>query len=520
MSQTLSAEMKSEVATIDKNPFAVIYNGLLRPNDATLATRGGAVGLKIYDEIERDCHAFSVLQKRKLALVARPVVVDPASTALRDRKAAQFVEAQLQSFAFDNLCLGLLDAILKGYAVSEIVWKKVEGRAEGGIGIAYALPREQRCFGFTPQREPRLLTRSNPWPGEAVPPRKFIVHRYGAKDGNPYGLGLGTRLFWPVWFKRQGIQFWLTFADKFGSPTAVGKYPTGATTQDRNTLLQALGALSQDSGVIIPEGMAIEFLEAARSGTVNTYESLCRYMDEEISKAVLGETLSTTMGGGSSSRAASQTHNSVRLELVQADADLLSDTLNASLIRWLVELNLPGAKPPRVRRDCAEPEDLKSRAERDKILISMGYKPSLQYIQQTYGEDWAEAPKPDSEKPDPAQTPALARQQPPNDAAKVDELAEEAAFAEGVDSARADQASLVDGAEALAGDYAHLLARRVANLLALLEQTQDLQTFREHLASLLADDASAPVQDALLRARFSAHLLGHQHGTAPAAPAP
>ena len=31
---------------------------------------------KIYDEIERDCHAYGLLQKRKLAVVARPWQVE------------------------------------------------------------------------------------------------------------------------------------------------------------------------------------------------------------------------------------------------------------------------------------------------------------------------------------------------------------------------------------------------------------------------------------------------------------
>ena len=69
--------------------------------------------------------------------------------------------------------------------------------------------------------------------GEELPDRKFIIHSVGGKDGSPYGLGVGHRLFWPVFFKRQGISFWLIFAEKFGTPTAVGKYPGGADPGDQ-----------------------------------------------------------------------------------------------------------------------------------------------------------------------------------------------------------------------------------------------------------------------------------------------
>ena len=42
-----------------------------------------------------------------------------------------------------------------------------------------------------------------------------------------------------------------------------------------------IGAIATDAGITIPEGMAIELLEAARSGTAD-FEKLCRYMDEAI----------------------------------------------------------------------------------------------------------------------------------------------------------------------------------------------------------------------------------------------
>ncbi|MCB6182324.1 DUF935 domain-containing protein [Leeia sp. TBRC 13508] len=360
----------------------------MRPQDDTLATRGGGKGLKIYDEIERDCHAFSVLQKRKLALIARPIIVEAASPSRLDKKARDLVEAQLNSIGFDRLCQHLMDAVLKGYAAAEIIWE-LRGSE---VWVSKFKAKDARRFAFGDNEEVRLLTRSNMWPGEEVPPGKFIVHRYGAKDGNPYGLGMGSRLFWPVFFKRQGIQFWLTFADKFGSPTALGKYPQGTPEDQQQELLDALERISHDAGVAIPEGMELTLLEAARSGSINTYESLCRYMDEEMSKAVLGETLSTSVQGGS--YAAARTHNEVRLELVQADADLLTDTLTEQLVSWIVAFNVPGANLPRVYRDCSVPEDLQQRADRDEKLGKVGYRPTLASVQQVYGEGYEEIPKP------------------------------------------------------------------------------------------------------------------------------
>jgi phage gp29-like protein len=376
-------DLMVEVATVERDFIAPPYGGIMYPSDDTLISRGGGKGLKIYDDLERDGHTYAVLQKRKMAIIAREYVVEAASEKPLDVQAAELVRTQLANANFDLVCLNLMDAILKGYAVGEVMWKLTPD----GIVLDEVRPKDQRRFVFDTQSQVRLLTMENIIEGIPVPDRKFLVHRFGAKYGNPYGLGLGHKLFWPVYFKRQGITFWLTFADKFGSPTAIGEYPANASQEERNKLLRALYAISREAGITIPNGMAIKFLEAARSGSIDTYEKLCRYMDEQISECVLGETLTTNIGS-TGSRAASETHNEVRKELSKADADLLSETLNKSLLPWIVELNLPGATPPKVWRVFKEAEDLDKRATRDQIIFGMGYRPTPEYIRQTYGEGW------------------------------------------------------------------------------------------------------------------------------------
>jgi phage gp29-like protein len=373
-----------EIATVQRSLVTPVYGGILPNTDETLRTRGGGKGLAIYDEVERDAHAFAVLNKRKLAVIRREWEVRPASDAAADVRLADLVRGQIAALGFDQASHGLLDAILKGFAVGEVLWE-----ADGNELVAAAVkPRDQRRFVFDPEGRPRLLTSVQPSLGEELPERKFIVHSTGAKDGSPYGRGLGSILFWPVFFKRKGITFWLTFADKFGSPTAVGKYPAGTETAQRDLLLEALKAIAQESEIVIPDGMQVEFLEAARTGSIDTYEKLARYMDEQISEAVLGETLTTNIGDVGS-KAASETHNDVREEIAKADADLLSATLNRTLVRWIAELNDPAAAQPTVWRLFEEEEDLSARADRDTKLWQMGLEPEDEtYWERTYGEKW------------------------------------------------------------------------------------------------------------------------------------
>lgn len=388
------ASLTREVATAARDWTHPLYLGIAQTYDPVLFSQGGVMALQAYRDLERDTHVHAILQKRKFAVVGRPWEVLPASDSPLDKKAADLVEAQLKGLGFDKLCLGLLDAQLMGFSVAEILWA-VRG---GQLWAAQAIMRRQERFifktldqGAKGAQDPwvmRLRTLTAPLDGDELPDRKFIVHRTGSFDNNPYGMGLGNQLYWPVEFKRQGLTFWLIFADKFGSPTVVGKYEPGATDTEKQELLNAALSVSTDGAIIHPVGMEMELLEAARAGSIDTYDKLCRYMDEQMSEAVLGETGSTNQHGSGGSRARDQVGNEVRLEVAQADADLLSATLQDTLIRWIVELNLPGAGLPSVWRSFEEPEDLKNRAERDGILFDMGFRPTLETITEVYGEGY------------------------------------------------------------------------------------------------------------------------------------
>lgn len=346
------------------------YTDVLDYVDDILLRRGGSEGLKVYDEIERDTHAYSVLQKRKHQLVAREWVVEPGGDNADDIAAADFVRDMLSTLPFDQICLSLLDATLKGFSVSEIIWAH-DGRHLRPDRI---ISLDQRRFVFDLEFKPRLLTMQAPAKGEELPGRKFIVHRFGVKGNNPYGLGLGHRLFWPVTFKREGVGFWMKFLERFAAPIPVGKYPIGSTPAAQRDLMMVLQAANQASAITVPLGTELETFEGKRTGAID-YPAWGRFWNSEMSKAALGETLTTEMGQNGA-RAASDTHASILDKLVDSDADLLSGTLNDQLIKWAVNAAYPNAAPPRVWRprpsnELQQEEILIKRAERRKKEIEV-----------------------------------------------------------------------------------------------------------------------------------------------------
>lgn len=490
----MAAPFGREVATIANDPYVPAFQTVLTPTDETLRNKGK--GLELYDEIRRDPHAFALLQKRKLEVVSREWDVYEASDKRLDRKAAELVRNQFRALNFDQLTRGLMGAVLKGFAVAEVIWANIDGT---WTAVAVKV-KKQRRFRFTEQGELRMLVRGNMMDGVPVPERKFIVHRYSIDDDDddPYGVGIGSVLYWPAWFKRQVLAHWLRSAERHAAPTVDASYEGSYDPKRQNEVLASVRKLANDGVIVHPSNVTIELLEAARGGGGDISEKLARYLDEMMSEAVLGETLSTN-AGERGARSLGEVHNEVRIAIAKADADLVSATIKATLAQWIVELNLPGAQVPDVWRDFDEPEDLDKKAQRDKTLHDMGYKPKdVQYINDTYGGDWVKKEPPKPETPDPAVAGPTA-----GDKSKLDEL-----FAD-------RPATEPDEAESLADQLGTLAQPAIDAMVAAIRREVDQAVSYEDLATRLLrlgsevgiDDLAALMEQAetvaLLRGRES-----------------
>ena len=378
--------------------------GYLPPTDKILKLRGN-YNYEFYEEILRDDQVQATFTQRRLAVVSKPTQVIPGGQRRIDKKAAEFIEETLQHIRWDTVTERMLYGRFYGYAIAEALWAR-----DGNQVVLDRLKiRNRRRFVFGPDFRPKLVTTDQP-NGEALPEQKFWWFATGADhDDEPYGLGLGHWLYWPVTFKRSQTAFWLIFLEKFGQPTVVGKYHKGANEDEKRDLLKATQAPRVDSGLIHPADMEIALLEASRSGSAD-YGAFYDRMNAAIAKVVVGQTMTTDEG---SSKSQSETHYKVRQDLIEADARLVNDSFNRSIVKWLIDWNFPGAAYPTVARELTEAPDLHKLALRDKFIHGMGFTPTRAYIENTYSVEIEE--NPDSQG-SVGEHPALA------EAAETDEL--------------------------------------------------------------------------------------------------
>lgn len=339
--------------------------------------------MELFEEMEeKDPHLFSCLQTRKLAVANLDYEVVDASNGVKDKEIAKFIREMMEEInKFEDSLYSLLDAIGKGFAVAEIIWKIENGRVK--VGELKWRPQKRFTFDDTGENL-RLLTEDAPVAGIDIPGNKFIIHKYRAKSGILARGGIVRIVSWMYIFKNYDVKDWVAFAEIFGMPLRVGKYGPNIAPDDKDLLIQAITQLGSDAAAVIPEGSSIEFIEAMKTSTINVYETLANFCNREMSKAILGQTLTSEVGD-KGSYAASKTHGEVRQDLIEADAKSLQGTIKAELIKPAVDYNFgPQTQYPGFKIHAELSENLQALATRDKTLVDMGVKIPASYAYKKY----------------------------------------------------------------------------------------------------------------------------------------
>ena len=349
--------------------------------------------MELFEEMEeKDTHLFSQLQTRKLAVTGLDWEVQPFSEEERDVAVAEFIDDQLHSLeSLNDVLLDILDAVGKGISLSEITWG-VDSQGRNVVeDITWVNPK--KIFWDSIDDAIKITTREYPQ-GIPLPNNKFIIHRYKAKSGHPSRAGVLRIVSWMYLFKNYDLKDWVSFCEVFGMPLRLGKYDASASDADKAALMEAIIQLGTDAAGIVPSTTTIEFIESNKQSSAEIYEKLARYCDEQMSKAVLGQTLTSDSGSGS--YAQSKTHNEVRKDLTAADANALENTLRRDLIRPLVEFNFGYGTPiPTLQFQTEDAEDLKETSEIYRTLAcDMGLEIPKRHLYKKFG-----IPKPEHGEP-------------------------------------------------------------------------------------------------------------------------
>ena len=362
-----------EIATRGRSTdFYSILQNLPDP-DPVLKKQGKDI--KIYRDLLSDPHVWACVQSRKSGVLSLMWEIDRGKAK---SKQAQVIENLFKSLDLNAIISEILNSVLFGFQPLEIMWKS---------NGSYTLPSEIKAkppewFVFDDNNNLKFKTKEN-FNGEELPPRKFLCPQYEPTYENPYGERTMSRIFWNVTFKKGGLKYWTKFVEKYGMPFLIGKHPRGTDKSENKNFANMLEAMVHDAVAVIPDDSTVEIQEAVKTSSSEVYERLMDKMNSEISKAILGQTLTTEVNN-KGSYAASKTHMDVRKDIIDADKRIVERTLN-QLIYWIYELNFAGQSDiPLFTMYEEEDVDL-TLAQRDKILADAGVKFTKNYLMKTYG---------------------------------------------------------------------------------------------------------------------------------------
>jgi phage gp29-like protein len=345
-------------------------------------------GYDLYDEVEHDPHVSAIMGQRKLACAGLEYQIVPASNDPRDLGIAELVQRALDGVSgISTDFYELLDSVGKGFSVSEVLWGI---DPDGYIVPVEIVNRPQRRFQFDAEtREPKLRKLENPFFGDPLPARKFIVHRNGSKYNNPFGDALDQNIYWMWLFKRNVMKFWVQHTQTSAAPIPIMEIPQNADADLKAEAMNLVSQIRSGAYGTIPENFKMLWAEAKNAATAGeTFESFIRFANDEMTKCVLGQLLTTEAGSsnGHGSHALGAIHQTVRTDILEYDAKALADTLSATLVRWIVELNFGAVvRYPSFQFLIDEPEDVVSRSQAILNLKNAGYAVTKEYIESELG---------------------------------------------------------------------------------------------------------------------------------------
>jgi phage gp29-like protein len=296
--------------------------------------------------------------------------------------------------------------------------------------------------------------------------------------------------------KTYDVTSWAAFIDRYGYPIRLGKYGKKATDADIVTLKRAVASIGQDFGAVIPESAVLEIIESKHaSEQSNVYRNMADWVDRQISKLVLGQTMTTDDGA---SLAQSKTHEEVRQDIADSDIMQVVDTINTALVVPYIRLNF-GEQKEYPKIDLFKPDEknieqiiqaveklgpqgLKVKADELRSLIGLSNPDAGD---ETIGgrPEYAPPPEPDDEQ-DPAKTIGRNSEIPQDAPDELDVM--------------------IDGDPGyieISDDIAEVIQKAA-------DASTDFETFRTELEKLVKDWPPGKIAECIAVATFKARVLG------------
>lgn len=381
--------------------------------------------MELFEEmLEKDGHLFSTTQQRRLRVSSRNYNIiatadDPKSKEIASEAGKMIARIR----GWQNCVNDLLDSVFKGYAISQILWKKGDGRYDvaglrwihqkkarfGKASDPYSDPEELRLIldpnqitqfrGILPESElSRASTDGISLDADPRLRRSFVITYCRARSGNPGRTSLLRTCTYLYLFKNYDVKWWIQFAEVLLG-YRIGKYDSAQPDQ-KELLETALAGLATDSAAVISKDSEIEFVEMAQKAQSHlVYGDLKEWCNDEMTEVVLGHVAATK--GTPGKLGEEDVTKEIIQQLVEADARVVDEAITDQIIVPWIEYNYGLQETyPYYKTDVEKAENLLEKADLMLKVQQAGYVVSKKWAKDTFG---IPPPNPDDPEDEPLQ---------------------------------------------------------------------------------------------------------------------
>ena len=281
----------------------------------------------IYRDTEIDAHLSGCIDQRRGFVMARSFKIEDKNGTPNSS-----LKHILQQEWFDEFCRLVLTTPYWGHSLIELGDLGTDGDgclSYNGVQLIdrkYVIPEHHRVITDLGQDWTTGIDYHEPqWQGNLI------------EVGRPDDLGLFLKASLHCIPKKNVLAAWDVFSEIFGMPLRT------ATTSSRDQKeIDRISDMMERMGMagyaVLPTGTDLQIVESAKSDAYNVYDKRVDRANSEISKLIIGQTMTIEDG---SSLSQSQTHLKVFENLVESDAKLLANTVNNQLFPRMIQHGFP-----------------------------------------------------------------------------------------------------------------------------------------------------------------------------------
>lgn len=302
--------------------------------------------MDLYHDLMLDGHLTSITEKRILNITNLPIVWQTGSG-----KPNELINDLISKEAFENMLRTIIESRLHGYTLD---WVDITqpGTNKPKVKLIDRRHVEPTRHLYKYKSSDSL----NAGIDYTLPPLSNYVLTAGREDD----LGLLLKCAPYVLWKRGDIGDWATFAEVFGSPTRKGKYPSG-DLNSKKELTESIDEAGSSNAFIIPDTCDIDLVQNTTSTSgKGVHESFADFLNNEMSKIILGNTMTTDAQGGNYK---GEVHQDSEDGIFSADKKFILRILNSTF--WDL-LEMHGYNPADGKFEVLESDNI---ALKDRIVI-------------------------------------------------------------------------------------------------------------------------------------------------------